>query len=73
MIPFVSRDTLLKGKAVCPDCNRESADNQVCTSLGCGKRIDVPVRLFARTQTLPVGKMGSSPRLREGGGPGMVQ
>jgi hypothetical protein len=41
-------------KVICPHCNRQSADKLVCTSLGCGKKIDAPVLLFARTRNVPV-------------------
>jgi len=60
-------------KVICPHCNRESADNRVCTSLGCGKRIAAPVRLCARIGTPIVGKMASRGRSRAGGGFGKVQ
>jgi len=50
--------SFLKGRAICRHCNRESTDNQVCTNLGCGKRLDAPVRLFARTRTLPIREHG---------------
>ena len=39
-------------KIVCPHCYRESANSLVCTSLGCGKRIAMPVRLFPRSRAL---------------------
>jgi hypothetical protein len=57
-------------KPVCPHFNRESDNNQVCTKLGCGKRITAPVQLLARIRTPPVIRlMGRSrSRLREGGG-----
>ena len=56
-------------KPICPHCNRESANNQVCTNLGCGKRITAPVQLFARIRVQPVARiMGRSrSRLRLGG------
>ena len=60
-------------KVICPHCNRESADNRVCTSLGCGKRLAAPVRLFARIRTPMARKMGSSGRSRAGGGLEKVQ
>jgi hypothetical protein len=65
--------SFLKAKVICPHCNRESADNQVCTNLGCGKRFDAPVRLFARTRTLPVRNMGVAPRSLAGATPETVQ
>jgi hypothetical protein len=41
----------LSNKAVvCPHCNRYSANDKICTSLGCGKRIAAPVQLFARAR-----------------------
>jgi len=43
-------------KTVCPHCYRESANNLVCTSLGCGKRIAMPVRLFPRTRAKSVSR-----------------
>lgn len=61
--------SFLNAKTVCPHCNRESADNQVCTSLGCGKRIDAPVRLFARVRRLPVvGPLETRPKVVSQGG-----
>jgi hypothetical protein len=67
--------SFLKAKVVCPHCNRESANHQVCTNRGCGKRIAAPVRLFARNRIPPVlGNMGrSAPRSREGGEPKPVR
>jgi len=41
-------------KIVCPHCYRESANSLVCTSLGCGKRIAMPVRLFPRSRAKSV-------------------
>jgi hypothetical protein len=65
--------SFLKAKMICPHCNRESANNLVCTNLGCSKRIDAPVRLFARNRALPVGRMGAVPRSPDGGRPETVQ
>jgi hypothetical protein len=39
-----------KTTVVCPHCHLQSANDKVCTNLGCGKRITDPVRLFARTR-----------------------
>ena len=35
-------------KTICPHCHLVSANSQVCTNLGCGKRIAASVQLFAR-------------------------
>jgi hypothetical protein len=35
---------------ICPHCNLVSANSQVCTNLGCGKRIADSVQLFARSR-----------------------
>jgi hypothetical protein len=43
-------------KTICPHCFRESANSLVCTSLGCGKRIGAPVRLFPRTRAKSVSR-----------------
>jgi hypothetical protein len=37
-------------KTICPHCHLVSANSQVCTNLGCGKRIAASVQLFARTR-----------------------
>ena len=62
MMLFTIRGSMSVSKArvICPHCNRESADNQVCTNLGCGKRLDAPVRLFARNRALPFGSIGAA-------------
>ena len=73
MMLFTSRGSMSFPKVICPHCNRESADNRVCTSLGCGKRLAAPVRLFARIRTTMVGKIGSRGRSCAGAGLGKVQ
>jgi hypothetical protein len=37
-----------KGKSICPHCNLQTANEKVCTNLGCGKLLTAPVKLFAR-------------------------
>jgi hypothetical protein len=48
-----------KPGTICPHCFRESASDKVCTSLGCGKRLNAPVQLYARVRrtTARPGKM----------------
>ena len=38
----------LKKQVVCPHCNLYTANDKICTNLGCGKRLAAPVQLFAR-------------------------
>ncbi len=71
MIPVTERKKVMALlKAVCPHCYRESANSLVCTSLGCGKRIAVPVRLSSRARTKSVSRkhraarVGLSPKRR---------
>lgn len=47
------RRLFLKQHVVCPHCNLYSANDKICTNLGCGKRLAAPVRLFARTRKRP--------------------
>jgi hypothetical protein len=69
MIHSLTEEFVPLPKPICPHCNRESANNQVCTNLGCGKPITAPVQLFARIRSQPVVRtMGHSrSRLQEGG------
>ena len=50
-------------KTVCPHCYRESANSMVCTSLGCGKRIAMPVRIFPRGRAKSVSRKDRAVRV----------
>lgn len=50
-------------KTVCPHCYRESANNLVCTSLGCGKRIAMPVQLLPRRRAKSVSRKRRAARV----------
>jgi len=53
---------LLKTKVVCPHCHLQSANDKVCTNLGCGKRIAEPVRSLTRTRRKPAAVLAKRAR-----------
>jgi hypothetical protein len=44
-----------KTNVVCPHCHRQSANDQVCTSLGCRKRINTRSRAYSTDGQLSFG------------------
>ena len=72
MLSSTDGECRLKARAKCPHCNRESANSRFCTNLGCGKRLDAPAQLFARTRAARIGPIGPKPH-PEPGAPGAVQ
>ena len=53
---------LLKTKVVCPHCHLQSANEKICTNLGCGKRITEPVRPLTRTRRKPAAVLAKRAR-----------